>query len=237
MSKSGRELMNIKIKDLPDDERPREKLLKTGAKSLSNIELLAILLRAGTKQKSVLEVAQELLSTYKEDGLASIVNRSPQELSSINGLGPAKIATLLSAIELGLRLAEKPTSDKIAIKSPQDVVNYVMPRLRYEKKEHFAVLLLDTKNQIITFSDISIGCLNASIVHPREVFRFAINNFASSMILVHNHPSGDPTPSIEDIKTTKKLIEGSKILDINILDHIIIGDNKYTSLKQQGMIK
>ena len=166
------------------------------------------------------------------------MNSSPKELISIKGLGLAKVTTLLAAIELGLRLAKKPSAQKLAIKRPLDVVNYVMPRLRYEKKEHFAILLLDTKNQIIAFPDISIGSLNASIVHPREVFRCAINHFASSMILVHNHPSGDPSPKYGRYSyNKKKLIAGSKILDIEILDHIIVGDNKFTSLKQQGMIK
>ena len=229
--------MSTSIKDLPDEERPREKLLTLGAKALSNVELLAILLHSGTRKKSVFELSQEILAKYKEDGLASLVNSSPKELISIKGLVLAKVTTLLAAIELGLRLAKKPSAQKLAIKRPLDVVNYVMPRLRYEKKEHFAILLLDTKNQIIAFPDISIGSLNASIVHPREVFRCAINHFASSMILVHNHPSGDPSPSMEDIHITKKLIAGSKILDIEILDHIIVGDNKFTSLKQQGMIK
>ncbi len=229
--------MSIKIKDLPTEERPREKLLTLGAKALSNTELLAVLLHSGTKKKSAMDIAQELLVKYKAEGLASIVNLSPQTLTSIEGLGPAKIATLLAAIELGLRLALKPSEHKITIKSPKDVVSYVMPLLRYEPIEHFAILLLDTKNQIIAFPNISTGSLNASIVHPREVFRCAINYATSSMILVHNHPSGDPTPSIEDIKVTKKLVEGSKIMDIEILDHIIIGDNKFTSLKQQGVIK
>lgn len=229
--------MSIKIKDLPTEERPREKLLTLGAKALSNTELLAVLLHSGTRKKSAMDIAQELLVQYKDEGLASIVNLSPQTLTSIEGLGPAKIATLLASIELGLRLALKPSEHKITIKSPKDVVSYVMPLLRYEPIEHFAILLLDTKNQIIAFPNISTGSLNASIVHPREVFRCAINYATSSMVLVHNHPSGDPTPSIEDIKVTKKLVEGSKIMDIEILDHIIIGDNKFTSLKQQGVIK
>ena len=229
--------MTIMVKDLPDEERPREKLLTFGAQYLSNTELLAILLHSGTRRKSVLEVAQEILSTYKSDGLASIVNVPPSELTRINGLGPAKAATLLAAVELGLRIAKKPANNRYVIKTPDDAAEYAMPRLRYEKREHFAILLLDTKNQVITFPDISIGSLNASIVHPREVFRCAIAHCASSIILVHNHPSGDPAPSTEDINVTFHLIKSGKILDIEILDHIIIGDNKYTSLKQQGMIK
>lgn len=199
--------MSIKIKDLPTEERPREKLLTLGAKALSNTELLAVLLHSGTRKKSAMDIAQELLVQYKDEGLASIVNLSPQTLTSIEGLGPAKIATLLAAIELGLRLALKPSEHKITIKSPKDVVSYVMPLLRYEPIEHFAILLLDTKNQIIAFPNISTGSLNASIVHPREVFRCAINYATSSMVLVHNHPSGDPTPSIEDIKVTKNWLK------------------------------
>lgn len=229
--------MTVMVKDLPDEERPREKLLTFGARYLSNTELLAILLRSGTRRKSVLEVAQEILSTYKHEGLASIINVPPSELVQIDGVGEAKAATLLAAVELGLRIAKKPADNKYVIKTPEDAADYAMPRLRYEKQEHFAILLLDTKNQVITFPDISIGSLNASIVHPREVFRCAISHCASSIILVHNHPSGDPSPSMEDINITLRLIKSGKILDIEILDHIIIGDNKYTSLKQQGMIK
>ncbi len=227
----------MSVKNLPLEERPREKLLAYGAQTLSNIELLAILLHSGTKKKSVLQVAQELLSTYREEGLASIINLPPQELTQIEGIGPAKMATLLASIELGLRLAQNPSSNKYTIKTPQDAANYAMPRLRYEKKEHFALLLLDTKNQVMSFPDISIGSLNASIVHPREVFRCAISSAASSIILVHNHPSGDPTPSREDLLITNRLVKAGKIIDIEILDHIIIGDNKYTSLKEQGMLQ
>ena len=225
------------VKNLPEDERPREKLLAYGAKSLSNIELLAILLHSGTRKKSVLQVAQELLAKYSSEGLGSIVNLPIKELIQIEGIGPAKIATLLASIELGLRLAKNPSANKYTIRTPEDVANYAMPRLRYEKREHFAILLLDTKNHVMSFPDISIGSLNASIVHPREVFRCAISSSASSIVLVHNHPSGDPTPSREDIQITKRLVEAGKIIDIEILDHIIIGDNKYTSLKEQGMLK
>lgn len=225
------------VKDLPDEEKPREKLLTFGARYLSNTELLAILLHSGTRKKSVLDIAQEILSTYKSEGLASVVNIPPNELIKIEGMGPAKIATIQAAIELGLRLAKQPAANKYIIKTPEDAANYAMPRLRYEKREHFAVLLLDTKNQVIAFPDISIGSLNASIVHPREVFRCAISHCSSSIILVHNHPSGDPSPSMEDINVTLRLVKSGQILDVEILDHIIIGDNKYTSLKQEGMIK
>ena len=227
----------VMVKDLPCDERPREKLLAYGARSLSNTELLAVLLHSGTRRKSVLQVAQELLSRYRENGLASIVNRSPGELSSVDGIGPAKTATLLAAVELGLRLAQKPPSDKFIVRSPADAAEYAMPHLRYEQKEHFAIMLLNTKNHVLSFQDVSIGSLDASIVHPREVFRCAIANAAAGIILVHNHPSGDPTPSREDLHITSRLVKAGAILDIEVLDHIIIGDNKYTSLKEQGMLK
>ena len=224
------------MKDLPSDERPREKLLTLGAQSLNNTELLAILLHSGTRQKSVFAVAQELLSVYKENGLAAAIH-APQDLKKIDGIGPAKAATILAAIELGLRLAQKPTSPKYIIRMPSDAATYLMPKLRYAQKEHFTIILLDTKNHIIACPDIFIGSLNASIVHPREVFRCAISYGAASIILAHNHPSGDPNPSAEDLNITKRLVQTGKIVDIEVLDHIIIGDNKYTSLKEQGMLK
>ncbi len=229
--------MSAMVRDLPMEERPREKLLSCGARSLSNTELLAILLHSGTRSKSVIQVAQELLAAYRDNGLASIVNCSPGELADVDGIGPAKTATIMAAVELGLRLAQKPSSDRFIIRTPEDVAEYAMPRLRYEQKEHFAIMLLDTKNHVLSFPDISIGSLNASIVHPREVFRCAISNCASSIVLVHNHPSGDPTPSREDLQVTSRLVKAGQILDIEVLDHIIIGDNKYTSLKEQGMLK
>ena len=229
--------MSAMVRDLPMEERPREKLLSYGARSLSNTELLAILLHSGTRSKSVIQVAQELLAAYRDNGLASIVNCSPSELADVDGIGPAKTATIMAAVELGLRLAQKPSSDRFIIRTPEDVAEYAMPRLRYEQKEHFAIMLLDTKNHVLSFPDISIGSLNASIVHPREVFRCAVSNCASSIVLVHNHPSGDPTPSREDIQVTSRLVKAGQILDIEVLDHIIIGDNKYTSLKEQGMLK
>lgn len=224
------------VKDLPYDERPREKLLTFGADNLSNLELIAILLHSGTPKKSVFTVAQELLAQYKENGLISAIH-APHDLKKIDGIGPAKAATLLAAIELGLRLAQKPSSPRYIIKTPEDAARYVMPKLRYAQKEHFAIILLDTKNHVMACPDISIGSLNASIVHPREVFRCAISYGAASIILVHNHPSGDPKPSAEDLNITRRLVQTGKIIDIEVLDHIIIGDNKYTSLKEQGMLK
>lgn len=226
----------LMVRDLPKEERPREKLLLKGAKSLSNAELLAILLRTGTKNDSVLQVAEKLLIHYQNNGLAGIWNLSPKEFSRIKGIGTVKAITVIAALELGMRLAEEPSKQRFVIRSPKDVADYVMPRLRYEKKEHFMVMLLNTKNHVLATPIISIGSLNASIVHPREVFREAIRYSAASVILIHNHPSGDPTPSQEDKLVTSKLVQAGTLMDIAVLDHIIIGDSKYISIKEEGMI-
>lgn len=232
--------MNIKkplmVKDLPTNERPREKLLSTGANNLSNAELLAILLRTGTKEDSVLRVAERLL-VYNDtdDGLCSLVNLTPQEMSKIKGIGLVKAITICAALELGKRMVEQTTKRKNIVNSPAALAAVLMPRLRYEKKEKFIAVLLNMKNHIIATPVISVGNLSASIVHAREIFKEAINYSAASLIMVHNHPSGDPTPSKEDINVTHKIAEAGNILDIKVLDHLIIGDDKYISLKEQGV--
>ena len=212
--------MTIMVRDLPRDERPREKLIAYGADALSNAELLAVLLHTGTREQSVLHLAESVLGKFKERGIASIVHTSVADLAGIHGIGPSKAASILAAVELG----------------PEDAAHYVMPHLRYEQKEHFAVLLLNTKNHILGLRDVSIGSLSASVVHPREVFAMAIRYAAASMILVHNHPSGDPNPSREDLAITDRLVKAGRILDIPVLDHIILGDNRFLSLKEKGMI-
>ena len=224
----------VTIKQMAEDERPREKLVKYGANSLSNTELLAILIRTGTKNASAIDVAQQILST-NQNGLRVLTDSTVEELSSIKGIGLSKAAQMLAAIELGKRLAV--ISNNIqSIKSPKDVSNLFMEEMRYYKKEYFKILLLNTKNEIITSDLVSIGSLNSSLVHPREVFVNAIKKSASSIILVHNHPSGNTRPSEEDINITKRLIEVGKIIGIDVLDHIIIGDGSYCSLKEQAII-
>lgn len=227
---------SLMVKDLPLEERPREKLIAKGVKALSNAELLAILLRTGTKEDSVMRVAEKLLSAYKDSGLGAIAQLSLNEFGKIKGIGKVKAITILAALELGTRLAENPSRDKWIVRSPKDVADYVMARLRYEHKENFMVMLLNTKNHVLATPTISVGSLSASIVHPREIFREAIHHAAASMILIHNHPSGDPSPSKEDIAVTEKLVSAGQLMDIAVLDHIIIGDNKYTSLKEKGII-
>ena len=229
--------MAAMVRDLPEDERPREKLLASGAASLSDVELLAILLRTGTRTQSVLHVAEEVLAKYRDRGLVSVVHMAPAELAEVKGIGQAKAATILAAVELGRRLASKAAEKFETIHGPEDVAAYAMPHFRYELREHFAVMLLDTKNHVLGMPTVSVGSLSASIVHPREVFRVAIQQAAASIILLHNHPSGDPSPSQEDIAVTEQLIKVGKIMDIPVLDHIIIGDNKFISLKEQGMVK
>ena len=224
----------LMMKDLPLDERPREKMLVNGADNLSNAELIAILLRTGTSHESALRLAEQLL--YKYQGLAGLGVLSPQEISHMHGIGIAKAVTIAAAIELGKRMSILPMGNRPVIRSPQDAADLMMPRLRYENKEHFIVLLLSTKNHVLAAPTISIGSLNASLVHPRELFRAAINNSAAAVILIHNHPSGDPSPSQEDISLTKRLLDAGRILDISVLDHVIIGDGKYVSFKEKGII-
>lgn len=228
--------MAIMVRDLPLEERPREKLLAYGPGALSNAELLAILLRSGTRKKSVLRIAEEILARIKEQGLVGIVHISVAELAKIDGVGSVKAATLQAAIELARRLAVQQSAKIQMITGPEDVARYAMPHYRFEQKEHFAVLLLNTKNHVISMPEVSVGSLSASVVHPREVFRAAIDHAAAAMILLHNHPSGDPTPSREDIAVTERLVKAGKIMDIPVLDHVVLGRDRFISLKEKGLL-
>lgn len=228
--------MAIMVRDLPSMERPRERLLYEGAGALSNAELLAVLLRTGTTQQSALGLAEELLSSFHEAGIAGFVGKSPEELAEIKGVGKVKAATILAAVELGRRTYEQGTAQRTVIKTPEDAAAYAMPKLRYERREHFSVLLLNTKNQVLGMHVVSVGSLTASIVHPREVFHEAISHSAASMILFHNHPSGDPSPSREDLSVTQRLVKVGRIMDVPVVDHIIIGDNRFISMKKEGML-
>ncbi|WP_073342792.1 RadC family protein [Caldanaerobius fijiensis] len=220
---------------MPSDERPRERMLKYGPEVLSNVELLAIIIRTGTKNESAIKLAERLLNRAGEDGLKFLLDSSLEELSKIKGVGLAKAAELKAAIELGIRV-QKAARKIHTITKPQDIADLLMVEMRYLKKEVFKIVLLNVKNQVISIENISIGNLNSSIVHPREIFNAAIRKYSASIILVHNHPSGDPTPSMEDINVTKRIIEGGKILGIDVLDHIVIGDGTYVSMKQKNII-
>ncbi|WP_227936713.1 RadC family protein [Alkalihalobacillus deserti] len=222
------------IRDVPERERPRERLLQEGPLALSNQEILAILLRSGTKQESVLQVAQRVLAKF--DGLLLLKEAAIEELCTIKGIGAAKAVELSAAIELGRRIHSLQPEERYVIRSPEDVSNYVMEDMRFLHQEHFDCLYLNTKNQVLHRKTVFIGSLNASICHPREIFKEAFRRSAASVICLHNHPSGDPTPSREDIEVTKRLAEAGKLLGIELLDHIIIGDRKFVSLKEQGYV-
>ncbi len=226
----------LNLKELPLSERPYEKMEVIGAEYLSNAELLAIIIKTGTRSHTAVELAQLVLKLSHDGRLSSLYNLSIEQLKQIKGIGRVKAIQIKSALEFSKRIA---TSDGIVhhiIKSAYDVNNLMMEEMRYLKKEMFRALLLDTKNQVIKIVNISIGSLNASIVHPREVFSEAIKCGCNSIIFVHNHPSGDPTPSTEDIQTTQRLENAGNIIGIKVLDHIVIGDGKYVSFKDKGII-
>jgi DNA repair protein RadC len=225
---------NLLLRDVPNEERPRERMLQFGAQALSNAELLAILLRTGTFAESAVHLAQKVL--IEAGSLRNLVDMSMDQLMTVKGIGPAKALQIQASIELGRRLARTTMEDTITIRSPQDVSTYLMEDLRYLQKEHFVCLFLNTKNHVIGQETLSMGSLNASIVHPREVFRAAIKRSSASIICVHNHPSGDPTPSPEDIQMTGRLVEAGQIIGIEVLDHIILGDQNFVSLKEKGFM-
>jgi DNA repair protein RadC len=221
------------IKELPVDERPRERLVQFGANALSSAELLAILLRTGTPEMTAVQLAQHLLTSM--GSLRAIASAKPSELAQVKGIGLAKAAQLLAAVELGRRIALEAMGEKPAITRPEDVYALLHHQLRDEKQEHVILLLLNTKNRVIQQSTLTKGTLDASLLHPREVFREAIRHSASSIILAHNHPSGDPTPSSEDIQMTNRLHQAGQLLGIDLLDHVILGDGRWVSLKAQGV--
>lgn len=224
----------LKMKDFPREERPRERFMNFGPESLSNQELLAILLRTGTKEESVLQLANRILIHF--DGLRMLKGATLSELTSIKGIGKAKAIQILSAIELGNRISNSSFEDRYVIRSPEDGAKYVMNDMRFLTQEHFVCIYLNTKNQVLHKKTVFIGSLNASIVHPREVFKEALRHSAASVICFHNHPSGDPGPSKEDIEVTRRLVEAGKIIGIELLDHLIIGENKFVSLKEKGYV-
>jgi DNA repair protein RadC len=222
------------IHDLPASERPRERLQKFGAEALSAQEILAVILGWGISGESVMVTAQRLLSQF--GSLKGIAGASLEELAGVRGIGLAKAAQIRAVFELTNRLEDYHDSEKReVVKTPEDVVAQVRSRLKSKKKEYFLALLLDTRNQLIRVAEVSVGSLDSSIVHPREVFKEAISASAASVIFAHNHPSGDPEASEDDIGLTKRLAEAGEIMGIDVLDHVIIGDRKYLSLKREGM--
>ena len=220
----------MKIKDLPKVDRPREKLEKYGPERLSDSELLAILLRTGSEGVNVVELASKILKKFSGVGLAKA---SVKELKSTFGLGAAKACEVVACFELGRRLLQNKQS--VLLLSPQDVWDQLKD-IRDNKKEHFVIFFLDARNQEIKREIISVGSLNANLVHPREVFEPAVRHLAAQVIIAHNHPAGDPKPSEDDLLLTQKLVESGKILSIDVIDHIIVTKDKFLSFKEQNLI-
>ena len=223
------------IRDMAPDERPRERLMAHGPEALSVSELLAILIGSGSRGRAAVSIARELTGgAFDEQRLARV--RDVRELTGVTGLGPARAAVIVAALELGRRLAAAGRGRSAVVHSPQDAAELVMDRLRYEMQEHFLALLLNSKGHVMAVKEISRGCLNATVAHPREVFAPAIVYHAAAILVAHNHPSGDPTPSREDAQLTRKLEATGKVMDVPLLDHVIIGDGIYYSFKEHGLL-
>ena len=222
------------IAHLPKHERPRERLLSRGSESLSEVELLAIILRSGPPGYSTLDLARDLLRHF-DGSLAALARATPAELAKVKGVGPAKAAELKATFALAARLAEHIQPERRRVSSPEEAAGYFRNIFRGKMQEEIHCLLLDTKNYVIRDELITIGLLDRSQAHAREVFRPAIQHSAAKVLLAHNHPSGDPAASEDDIQLTKRLAEVGEIVGIDVLDHIIIGDKIYLSLKREGL--
>jgi DNA repair protein RadC len=224
---------HLTIHDMPTGERPRERLLHYGPEALSTAELLAILLRTGSRGENVLDLATRLLVEF--DGLGGLVRASLAELSALPGVGPAKAAQLTAGLEMGRRLLITAPHERPQITSPADAANLLLLEMAYLEQEHLRLLLLDTKNRVLASPVVYKGNVNTSVIRIAELFRQAIRHNSTAMILAHNHPSGDPTPSPEDVRVTRQIVEAGQLLDIEILDHLIIGGGRYVSLKERGL--
>lgn len=222
-----------KLKDLPEEEKPRERLKKYGEEALSSNELIAILIQTGNKQESVLQLAQRIIAHF--GNLEKLAEASLEELQKVKGVGFAKACKIKAAFELGKRALNKKSNLK-KISHPKDIFELLKNEVATKKKEYFKLICLNTRNQIIAIENISIGTLNSALAHPREIFYSAIKNLANSIIVVHNHPSGDPSPSTQDIEITKKLQKAGDLLGIELTDHIIITKDNYFSFKQKGLL-
>lgn len=224
---------NFTIREMPPSERPRERLIQYGPQALSNSELLALILRTGTPSENILSLSNRLLSRFD---LRTLARATVPELKSVPGIADAKACQISAIFELARRFSSIPEDKKPAFTSPDTCFSLIAPRLSGLKQEHFLCLYLDTKNRLIREETISIGTLDANVVHPREVFKGAVSYSASSIIFAHNHPSGDPEPSEEDIAITRTLAEAGRLMGIDVLDHLILGDSSFTSLKERGLL-
>jgi len=223
-----------KISQWPKKERPRERLLQQGPQPLTDAELLGILIGKGTRRKTAIDLARELLDRYET--LENLFSRSPSELMKIKGIGSAKAAVLSAAFHLVRRVQSQKGKDRFTFKRAWDVASHYLPLMKDLRKEVFKVLLLNRANRLIKEVTISEGTLDASLVHPREVFREALLESAAGVILLHNHPSGNPTPSEDDIRITKQMVEAGRVMGIKVYDHIIVGGDRHSSLADEGLI-
>jgi len=221
-----------RVHDLPADERPRERLARHGAGSLSTRELLALVIGAGSRRVPVLDVADRLLAS----GLRGLAARSLTELEGEHGLGRAKATRLLGALELGARVASEGRGDAPVLRTPEDAARHLLPRYSARPVETFGLLALDVRHRLKKEAVISLGCLTSSLVHPREVFQEAVVSRAAALILFHNHPSGDPEPSAEDVALTRRLASAGALMGIEVLDHVVLGAARFVSLKQRGVL-
>jgi len=222
-----------RISDLPADERPRERLRRLGAQALSSAELLAILLRVGVSGENAVQVGQRLLGNYKN--LAGLHRAPFEDLCDQHGIGAAKAAQIKAAIELGGRLSLESPDVRPTINSPADAAALVAYDMSALEQEHLRIILLDTRNQVLDIVEVYKGSVNSSQVHVGELFKSAIRRNASALIVVHNHPSGDPTPSPEDVAVTRSIVQAGKLLDVEVLDHMVIGQGSWVSLKERGL--
>jgi len=221
------------IRDIPESERPRERLKHYGANALSTSELLAILLRTGVHGENVIHLAMRLLSEC--GGLSGLAKATFSELEATKGIGPTKVTQLKAAFELGRRLLVEAPDERPQIRSPGDAANLVLIEMSLLEQEHLRLILLDTKNRVLEMPTVYIGNLNTSVVRVGELFRHALRANCAGMIVVHNHPSGDPSPSPEDVRVTEQIVEGGKLLGVDVLDHLIIGNQRYVSLKERQL--
>ena len=224
---------NPTIKELPQGDRPRERLQYYGSGALSLAELMAIILRTGTKDENVIRLAQRLLSDF--GGLTELAQAPFSDLVAIKGVGQAKATQLKAAFELGRRLQVAAPGERLQVKSPADAANLLMLEMAQLEQEHLRTVLLDSKNRVIKVHPVYVGSLNTAVIRVGELFREAIRANAASLIVVHNHPSGDPTPSAEDVHVTRQIVEAGKLLNIEVLDHLVIGQQRWVSLKERGL--
>ncbi|MBI4233699.1 MAG: DNA repair protein RadC [Chloroflexi bacterium] len=233
MGKAAPVEYQLRIRDLPAEERPRERLKAFGAASLSNAELLAILLRTGVTGENVLTLASRLLVRFQ--GLGGLARASFGELCAQHGVSEAKACQVLSALELGRRLSSLQPEDRAVIRSPQDVANLVQGEMAFLEQEHLRVVLLNTRNQVLGVQEVYVGNVGSAVLRPGEVFRPAVRENCPAVIVVHNHPSGDPTPSPDDVQVTQQLVQAGRLLDIELLDHVVVAGQRFLSLKEKGL--